>query len=485
MKKRLLYRLIAPLIALTLLGLGRPALAQTPVPGNPVYIYLFWGEGCPHCAKARPFFENLVAAHPEIVLQTFEVYYDADNQRLFSLMAEQHQIEQLAVPTIFIGPYYLQGYSEEFDQGIEAVVLRCIQEGCVDPGTGVIAAPNTNAPTASLPPIPATSPTASPMPTATVAAAPVLADTPLADPPGNLNASHELDIPLLGTVNLDAESSVVSTALIAFVDGFNPCSLWVLTMLLALTLHTGSRKKVFIIGMVFLTVTAGIYALFIAGLFSVLQIASYMGWIRVLVALIALIFAIVNIKDYFWYKEGLSFTIADEKKPGLFRKMRAVMDANRSLGGLIGATITLAAGVSLVEFSCTAGFPIVWTNLLMTQNVTGAAFFLLLILYMVIYQLDEMVIFFSSVITLKASRVGEKHGRMLKLVSGILMLTLSLVMLVNPSLMNHLGSSLLIFSAALLATCLIFLIHRYLLPKAGIRIGSDAANHEEPVSPPR
>ena len=274
-------------------------------------------------------------------------------------------------------------------------------------------------------------------------------------------------------MDLGLQSITLSTALIAFVDGVNPCSVWVLTMLLALTLHTGSRKRVLAIGLVFLTVTAAIYALFIAGLFSVLKVASFLGWIQVLVGLIALFFALVNIKDYFWYKEGISFTIADEKKPGIFQRMRTVMDASQSFWGLVGATVVLAAGVSIVEFSCTAGFPVLWTNLLTAQNVSVAVFIGLLLLYMLIYQLDELIIFFSAVASLKVSRLEEKHGRMLKLIGGMLMLTLSVVMLVNPALMNDLGNSLLIFAAAFLATLMVLLLHRVILPKAGVRIGTE------------
>jgi thiol-disulfide isomerase/thioredoxin len=468
--------LVVSLLSLWIL----PVRAQTPTPGNPVYIYLFWGEGCPHCAKAKPYFENLAVAHPEIVLKSYEVYYDPENQSLFALMAQQYGIEQFAVPTIFIGPYHLQGYAEELNPDIESVVLQCIQQGCVDPGLGVIKPSDTmNTPNAtesltttpSQPPVETITPLPTPITTATPL--PVAAGISPAKPSGSINQSYDLDVPLLGKVNLASQSTLISTMLIAVVDGFNPCSLWVLTMLLALTLHTGSRKKVFIIGLVFLTVSAGIYALFIAGLFSVLKIASFMGWIRILVALIALVFAIVNIKDYFWYKEGISFTIADEKKSGIFKKMRTVIDASQSFTGLVGATIALAAGVSLVEFSCTAGFPVVWTNIIATQHISGAAFVLLLILYMVIYQLDEMVIFFTSVATLKASRVEEKHGRVIKLISGVLMLTLSFVMLFNPALMNNLGSSLIIFGIAFGVSLLVLFVHRILLQKFGIQIGTE------------
>lgn len=473
-KKLWLDFLLLAALLLSLANWTTPVRAQTPAPENPVYIYLFWGEGCPHCAIAKPYFENLATIYPEIQLKTYEVYYDAENQRIFSLMSQKYGIEQLAVPTIFIGPYYLQGYLEEYNSSIEAVITQCINDGCIDPGLDVIYSSLELTPTPTI--------TVQPTPPITLA----ITDIPLPAQPEeispesstSLNESHNLNIPILGMVNLDSKSTILTTVLIALIDGFNPCSLWVLTMLLALTLHTGSRKKVFITGIVFLTVTAGIYALFIAGLFSVLKLTSFMGWIRVLVALIAFFFAVVNIKDYFWYKKGISFTIADEKKPGVFKKMRAVMDASQSFWGLIGATIVLAAGVSMVEFSCTAGFPVIWTNILTAQNVSGGLFVLLLLVYMIIYQLDEMIIFFSSVATLRVSRLEEKHGRLLKLISGMLMFTLSVVMLIDPSLLTDLSSSLIVFGVAFLITLAILLIHRYLLPRFGICIGSDATNEK-------
>jgi hypothetical protein len=153
--------------------------------------------------------------------------------------------------------------------------------------------------------------------------------------------------------------------------------------------------------------------------------------------------------------------------------MRKLLDGSQSTGSLIGATVLLAAGVSLVEFSCTAGLPVLWTNLLNAQGVATATFVLLLLLYLVIYQADEMVIFFVAVSSLKASKLEEKHGRILKLGGGILMLTLAAVMLVNPAWMNELGSSLVVFAVALGIFLLVLLVHRVILPRLGIALGSD------------
>jgi len=93
---------------------------------------------------------------------------------------------------------------------------------------------------------------------------------------------------------------------------------------------------------------------------------------------------------------------------------------------------------------------------------------------MLIYQVDELVIFFASVATLKIGRIQEKHGRMLKLVSGVLMLTLSIVMLVDPAIMNNLKDSLNVFVIAFLATIVVLLIFQVILPKIGIFIGSES-----------
>ncbi len=189
----------------------------------------------------------------------------------------------------------------------------------------------------------------------------------------------------------------------------------------------------------------------------------------------ALFFGAVNIKDYFWYKEGISFTIADEQKPGLYRNMRRVLKAGDSLPALIGATIVMSAGASLVEFSCTAGFPVLWTNLLVAQGATALTFVALLALYMLIYQIDELGIFLAAVFSMRASRLEEKHGRILKLIGGTLMLTLAGVMLINPNLMSEIGNSLLVFAVAFAAALVVLLVHRVILPRFGVRIGSEAA----------
>lgn len=386
---------------------------------NNLTIVFFWGDGCPHCAEAKPFLKDLQTRYDGLRVEDYEVWYNEANQKIYQQMADQLKVpnEGRGVPLIVIGDQWWMGFNDKVAAEIEQTVK--------DGGVALVDLNNT------------------------------------------------LDIPLIGRINLAKQSMFATTALIAFVDGFNPCSIWVLTMLLALTLHTGSRRKVMIIGLIFLTVTAAVYGLFIAGIFTMFKVVSFVTWIQVVVAVLALFFAVVNIKDYFWYKEGLSFTIDDKNKPGIFQRMRRIMDASHNFWSLAGATVVMAAGVSLVEFSCTAGFPVMWSNMLVSQGVGAGAFVVLLLLYLLIYQLDELVIFGTAVYTLKASRMEEKQGRILKLIGGVLMLTLAVVMLVNPAWLNSLSSSLVIFGVAFALILLILLVHRRILPALGIWIGTE------------
>jgi cytochrome c biogenesis protein CcdA len=191
------------------------------------------------------------------------------------------------------------------------------------------------------------------------------------------------------------------------------------------------------------------------------------------VAAIAFAFALINIKDYFWYKEGVSLTIDDRHKPGLYRNMRSLITADKSPLALIGATGAVALGVTLLELPCTSGMPVMWTNLLSANNVAGGQFVLLLALYMFIFLIDEMALFLAAVFTMKAVKFEEKHGRILKLAGGIVMLALAAVMVIEPTLMNDVGASALVFAGALGVTALILFVHRRVMPALGVAIGSE------------
>lgn len=390
-----------------------------------VTIYYFWGDGCPHCAALSPFLDEL-AARPGVDLAAYEVWYDEDNRDLFMRVAEAHGVNADGVPAVFVAGGAWIGDSEAFRSAIAAVVAKCADGGCPDVAGEVIGGRD--------PPV-----------------------VPEEERPDT--GETVISVPLLGSHDVSGDSLIWATSLIAFVDGFNPCSLWVLTVLIAMILRTGSRRRLALIGGSYLATAAVVYGLFLVGLFSAFAVVDYAWWIRVSVAVFALAFAAVNIKDYVWFGRGVSLTIPDRFKPQIARSARSVALEERALPVVVGMTVVLAAGVSLLELPCTVGFPVVWTNLLAESDVGTSEYAFLLTVYLLIFLLDEIAILVAALAAMRIGRLEERHGRVLKLGGGMLMAVLAVVMLVEPGLLEEVTGAALVLGAAAALTAAAILVH--------------------------
>lgn len=106
-------------------------------------VYLFWGDGCPMCAEAKPALQNLAQRYPNVEVREFEIWYQEENKSLFYNMAVAFRFMPHYVPTIFIGEQYWEGYSDEIRTEIENAITACLEGGCPDAGesVGVISEP--------------------------------------------------------------------------------------------------------------------------------------------------------------------------------------------------------------------------------------------------------------------------------------------------------------------------------------------------------
>lgn len=397
-------------------------------PAAPATLYIFKSATCPHCNAQREFTDALARDNPDVEVQYFEIMATREHHDLLRAMSEAHDIKPGSVPMVFLGGSVWVGDTPQIREEIEQRVESCLESGCPDSHQLAFAQ-----------------------------------QAPGGQSPEAVDAA--IDIPLLGTVDLSYQPLLLSTAIIAFVDGFNPCSLWLLTILIALVLHSGSRKRVVIVGSVFLLTTALIYGLFIVGVFSVLAYATYLPWMYWIVALFALTFGLVNVKDYFWFKRGFSFTIDDKYKPGIYQKFRGLMTHGRSPLALGAATAVMAAGIALIELPCTAGFPVIWSGIVSAHDASTATFFGLLVAYLVIYLLDELVIFFIAVAKLRIEKFQEGQARALKLIGGVVMIALAIVLVADPDIMSQAGPAIGVFVIAFAVSGLIIVVHRKLLPR--------------------
>ena len=394
----------------------------------PVELVLFWGDGCPHCAAEKQFLGDLQDDYPDLAITLYEIWNSAENRQLFADTADRMGFEASAVPTTIIGERVWVGWGNNVAREITEVVAA------------------------------------------------LFAGQPAPEP----TEQRVIDVPFIGEVDVGGKSLVASTVLIAFVDGVNPCSLWVLSVLLALVLHSGSRRRVAAVGGVFLLVTSTMYGLYMVGSYSALSYAGSLDWIQRGVALVVGVLGLLQLKDAVGIAAGPSLSVSKGSRPGLYARMRGLADPQRSVMAVLGATVLLAVGVSLMETPCTLGLPVMWTNMLSERDVPFAGAAVLFVLYLTVFLIDELAVFVVAVATMRAMKVQEHHGRGLKMVSGVVMLTLAVTMVLWPDAMDGVGGSLVVFGvAAALATAGV-LLQRQLLPadrKSGAKVRSCPEPH--------
>jgi hypothetical protein len=186
----------------------------------------------------------------------------------------------------------------------------------------------------------------------------------------------------------------------------------------------------------------------------VFLIAGELRVITIIAGLLALTVAALNVKDYFWFKEGPSLSIPDAAKPGLFKRMREVVTTG-NMGPMLASTVLLAIVANSYELLCTAGFPMVYTRALTLAHLESWQYYAWLAAYNVIYVLPLLAIVTVFTRTMGARKLSESEGRILKLVSGFMMLGFGLVLLFAPNLLTNTLASILVLVLAVAASILV------------------------------
>ncbi len=344
-----------------------------------ITISFFYSTTCPHCTDENTFLTELEQKYPQIEIK----YYSTDkkeNIELFEIIAKEHGATTQWVPATFICDDYIVGFRDKETTGkeIEEKIKNCIENIKDD--------------------------------------------------------KNIVEVPLLGEIDLAKVGLPLLTIVLGFLDGLNPCAIWVLSFLLTLLIYAKSRKKMFLIGFIFVATSGIVYFIFMAAWLNFFLIIGFVNALRIIIAIVAIIVGLINMKDFFFFKKGMSFTIPNKWKPKLFKKMRGLVREEATLAIIVG-TIILAFIANSFELICTFGLPAIYTRALTLQNLPTFTYYFYLFLYNVIYVLPLFIIVVIFTATMGARKFTEKQGKILKLVSGILMLILGLILLIKPEIL--------------------------------------------------
>lgn len=242
---------------------------------------------------------------------------------------------------------------------------------------------------------------------------------------------NKIETALFGTLSVSQLGLPLFTLAIGLLDGLNPCAMWVLLFLLSMLVHLQDRKRMALIAGTFVLVSGIVYYAFMAAWLNVFLLIGLSTAMRWILGGMALTIGGLNVKDFIIWKWGVSLSIPDSAKPVLYARMRAILAKDRMLSVLIAVAI-LAVMVNFIELLCTAGFPAIYTAILTQQDLNPITYHVYLGLYILGYLVDDSLMVGASVIALSSHKLTIQTGRLLKLISGLLMLGLGGVLILRP-----------------------------------------------------
>lgn len=336
-------------------------------------LQVYIRAGCPHCEDAKQFLATLAQQRPALRIVFRAVDTDASAREELLTLSQANGIWPPGVPTFVMNNRVLVGFGSAQESG--PMLLAFIDDR------------NT--------------------------------------------AQKTITLPILGELDVAQIGLPLFTLALGLLDGFNPCATWVLLFLLSLLVRWRDRRRIALVAGTFVLVSGLVYYAFMAAWLNVFLVAGITDPLRWGLAVLAMLIGAVNVKDFLAFGKGISLSIPATAKPGLYARMRSVMQAKALSTSLLAVAI-LAVVVNFVELLCTAGLPAIYTAVLTQQQVSSSGYYTYLGLYILAYMIDDALMVTLAVIALGSRKMTEYAGRWLKLVSGAVMLLLGLVMLLRP-----------------------------------------------------
>lgn len=398
-----------------------------------INIHLFYGSGCPHCAKEEEFLSEYLEGRDDVKLYTYEIWYDTDNQKLLSDVQKQMgTTNKSGVPFTVIGKKTIVGYSEgTTDEQIKEAVDYYLNNDYRDYAgeiTGKVSKKIDESTTKESENKDVKENEETKKENSKI--------TSSTD-----DTSDELDenvtVPVLGKVNAKSVSLPVLAIVLGFVDGFNPCAMWILIFLITMLFNMKNRKKMWILGLTFILTSGIVYLMFMLAWLNLATFISKIAFIRVLIAVVALVVGLINIYKYIesLKKKDEGCDVVDKKdRKKIMNKIIAITKEKRFIFALLGV-IVLAASVNIIELMCSIGIPLLFTQILAMNNLSTFSYMIYMLIYIFFFLIDDIVIFVISMVTLKVTGLSTKYTKYSHLVGGILMLIIGLLLIIKPELL--------------------------------------------------
>ena len=338
-----------------------------------INIYLFYSATCPHCHEEMEFLNEYKNENKNVNIYEYEVTQNETNFSYLEQVKTHFNVLSNSVPFTVIGDSFFVGFSDYTKERMINVVN---------------------------------------------------------DYQGK-DSANTYKLPILGEVDAVGANIFIIAIILGFIDGFNPCAMWVLLLLIGMVLSSKNKKKMFFIGGTFIFASALVYFLSMLGIGIVLDLST-VAFIRSIIGALAVGFGIYNLYTYIKTRKDTGCHVVDKKKrKNIINKINDILSKQSFILMIIG-TIALAISVNLIELMCSLGFPAIFLEILSVNKITGIEKVLYMLLYIFFYMIDDLTIFLIALKTSEVKGISTKYGKLVNLIGGILMLLLGVLLIIKP-----------------------------------------------------
>lgn len=370
-----------------------------------INLYFFHGEECPHCKEEKRYLENLQKKYKNIKVIEYEVWNHKDNAFFMKRVGQKFDINANSVPLTIISSTAISGFSESTKVKIERAIhfyqehkqynkdyVKQINDGTYEEDN--------------------------------------ITDQFLKEDK-KTDESTTVKVPIFGKLNMKNVSLPTAAFIIGLIDGFNPCAMWILLFLISMLLGHQNRKRMWILGITFLLTSAVVYMAIMLSWFHIVISVMASVIFRNIIAIVALIGALINLKGYFTSKDSGCEVVNNKKRKKVITKIKEFTKKKSLFLSLVGV-ISLAISVNVIELACSAGLPLVFTQLLALNEVSNLGAFFYTLIYIFFFLIDDIFIFSIAMITSKVTAFSTKYTKYSHLVGGLIMLLIGFLLLLKP-----------------------------------------------------
>ncbi|HPF42132.1 MAG TPA: hypothetical protein PLP02_01275 [Bacillota bacterium] len=371
---------------------------------SPVNLYFFYDITCGHCQEEDAYLSLLESEYPDIVVNRYELSESDYNLALYDSVRETFGKSMSLTPLLVIGGVALTGFSEQTETDIVSLIERyTTATDYVDVTEKIING-----------------------------------ETVDRDDIEYLRFSwgDYVYIPIFGNVSVDSFSLIVAAIVIGLVDGFNPCAMWILLFLITLLVELPDKRRRWTLGIAFL-LTSGIFYFLIMTTWLKIGISiAAIKWVRIAIASFALAFGIYNITRFvisLKHKEtGCDVTNVKMKRK--FQDMVRSSVAKKNILMAIFGIMLVAIAVNFLELACSAGLPLLFTQILAYRSLPYAIYLMYIGIYVFFFLVDDIAVFVISMITLEVKGISNRFGKVSQLVGGAIMIAIGILLMFFPTI---------------------------------------------------